>query len=339
MSLGLDLGRQTIKAVELTQGRAKPVLKNCGVIGHNFGGIENFKDEKSIANYAGTIKKLLNDAKIREKNVSISIPEYEVFTRTIKFPMLSEQEISAAIKWEAEEYIPMPVAEAIIEHQIIEKVDTGSGQEVLVLLVAVPKSTVEQYIKVASVAGLNVVGVDTAMISSSRSLSIGLQEDVIIVDMGNHSTDIAIAKNGQLALSRSFPTAGAAFTRAVAQTLNSNEVQAEEYKKTYGLDPTQLEGKIEKALTPIFKVVSDEVKKSMHYFQSETNGQMPASLLLVGGSAGLPGVIPAFSRMLNIEVSVGNPFQSIEVDKEKSETLKNFMPLYSQAAGLALRFD
>ena len=117
------------------------------------------------------------------------------------------------------------------------------------------------------------------------------------------------------------------------------EVQAEEYKKTYGLSEQQLEGKIKKALDPVFRMVSDEMKKAIHFYQSEEKGELPRSAVLAGGTAGMPYAASALTKLLGIEVVVGNPFSQITVDPETVKSLSGYAPYYSVAVGLALRGD
>jgi type IV pilus assembly protein PilM len=337
MSVGIDIGSKTVKVVELVSERDKKFsLRTAGIVGHTYGSIENMKEDKEYANISGVIKKLLRESKVSSRDVSVSLPESQVFTRIVRFPLLSDQEISSAIRWEAEEYIPIPARDAVIQHQIIERREDSNPPEVVVLLVAAPRAMVEKYVRVASIAGLSVVGVETGLMSAVRSLA-PVSQTVLIADFGARSTDIAISRGAQLFLSRSIPTAGDAFTRAVAQSLGVPEKQAEEYKRVYGLSNEQLEGRVSSSLSPIFRIVAEEIKKTMHYYQSGEGGDIPTSLILSGGTAGLPGVVPALSKSLEIEVSIGNPFLKVYVEPTLLASLESYAPLYSVAVGLALR--
>ena len=337
MSLGLDIGSKTIKVVELNQEGKNFSLRAAGAVGFSGNGdISQIKDENELNTMAQIIKKLLSDAKISSKKVSISLPETQVYTRIMKFPPLNEQEIASAVKWEAEEYIPIPIKEAVIEHQIIERQDTANPPQVLVLLIAVHQELVEKYINLLGKAGLEVTGVETTLLSLVRSLAAG-NSSGIIVDMGGRSTNIAIYKNSELFLARSISTAGDAFTRAVSQSFGISIDQAEQYKRTYGLSLDQLEGKVGNALMPIFKVVVEEIKKTIHYYQTEYKGEAPGSLVLTGGSSGLPGISTALTKTLGLEVIMANPFQKIKLDSDSAKNLANYAPLYSVAVGLAMR--
>lgn len=339
MSVGLDIGSKSIKVVELNRDGKGFSLRSAGAVGYNGPSIDiNLTDEKTMADIAGTIKKLFKDAKINSKDVSIALPETQVFTRVMQFPLLNDTEIASAVKWEAEEYIPIPLKDAIVEHQIIDRLENASPPQVLVLLVAVLRSLVENYMQVCNTAGLNVVGVETELISMARSLA-PVEAASLLVDFGARSTDIAITKNAQLYFSRSIPTAGEAFTRAVAQSLGVTVQQAEEYKRTYGLNENQLEGKVGRSLAPIIKVVAGEIKKAIHYYQLNIKGETPTSIIISGGTAGLPGVAPILTQLLGIEVTIGTPFAKVKVDPEAARGLANYAPLYSVACGLAMRGD
>lgn len=334
--IGLDIGTKTIKVIELERDGSKFKLKSAGAISYTGLQIENFSNDKDYANLATTIKKLLHDAKITSKDVNIALPESQVFTRTLRFPFLTDQEVESAVKWEAEEYIPIPLNEAILQHQIVERRENGNPPQVSVLVVAAPRTLVEKYVKVASLAGLNCSFVETELISLVRSLA-PPDQTVMIIDFGAESTDLAIAKDEQLVFSRSIQTAGEAFTRAVAQYLGVADAQAEEYKRTYGLSKEQLEGKVGSALEPVFRVVAEEIKKVIHYYQIEEKGIAPTSLILAGGTSGLPGIAPTLTRLLGIEVLIGDPFAKVTVDPKAMANLSNFAPLYSLAVGLAMR--
>lgn len=339
MSVGLDIGSRSIKVVELTREGAGWALRSAGAVGYSGPSIEaNLNDEKAVSELANVIRKLIKDARINGRDVAISLPETQVFTRLMQFPLLTDAEIASAVKWEAEEYIPIPIKDAVIEHQIVERLESASPPQVLVLLVAALRSLVENYVDVVSKAGLSVVGVETELIAMARSVA-PEGKTALLVDFGAHSTDIAITKNAQLYFSRSVPTAGDAFTRAVAQSLGVSIQQAEEYKRTYGLNEGQLEGKVGRALAPILKVVAGEIKKAVHYYQLNIKGETPTVVIIAGGSAGLPGAAPTLTNLLGMEVVIGTPFGKVKIDPEAARGLANYAPLYSVACGLAMRGD
>lgn len=334
--VGIDIGSKTIKIVELQKEGDKYTLAASGIVGYTGNGVEKLVDDKEFATVGGIIKKLHQEAGVKAREVTISLPEQQVFTRTIKFPLLTDAEIASAVKWESEQYIPIPVNEAIIQHSILARNETSSPPEVLVLLVAAPRVVVERYTKLISAAGLATLAVETELIALTRSLA-PADKTVLIIDLGATSTDIAIAKNGLLSFSRSIPIAGDAFTRAVSQGLGITTVQAEEYKKTYGLEVSQLEGKIKTALDPLLRMVVDEIKKAINFYQTDEKGDYPSAVILSGGTSGMPEIISALSSLLGLEVLVANPFSKVAIDPEIAQKLAPYAPLYSISVGLAMR--
>ena len=334
--VGIDIGSKTIKIVEIEKEGAAYSLSASGIVGYSGTTVDKMTDEKEMASLGQIIKKLHAETGVSSKDVVISLPEPLVFTRTIKFPLLTDAEIASAVKWEAEQYIPIPMNEAVIQHVILRRNETASPPEVLVLLVAAPRAIVEKYTKVIQFAGLNPIAVETELIALARALA-PPDKTVLLVDLGATSTNIAIASAGLLSFSRSIPIAGEAFTRAVSQGLGVNVQQAEEYKKTYGLGAAQLEGKVKGVLDPVLRLVVDEIKKAVSYYLSEEKGQPPSALIVSGGTSAMPDIISMLTSLVGVEVLVGNPFSKIRVDPETAKKLAPYAPLYGVAVGLALR--
>jgi type IV pilus assembly protein PilM len=336
MSVGLDIGSTSIKLVELSKEGGSYRLNASGVVGFSGKSPDHAKEDKELAPMAEAIKKLHKEAKISSKRINLALPEPQVYTRTVKFPLLTDSEIASAVKWEAEQYIPIPVNEAVIQHQIIEKKQDATPPQALVLLVAAPMKLVERYARVVEMAGLSLAVVETELMALIRSLA-PTNQTVLIVDFGAKSTDIAVSHMGTLTFSRSVPTAGDAFTRAIAQGLGIEETQAEEYKRTYGMSTGQLEGKIKKTLDPVFRMVADEMKKAIQYYQSDERGDSPKSAILAGGTSNMQEATAELTKLLGIEVIVGNPFSNVNVDPEAVKSLSGYAPFYSVAVGLAMR--
>ncbi|HWA51761.1 MAG TPA: type IV pilus assembly protein PilM [Patescibacteria group bacterium] len=336
MSVGLDIGSVTIKAVEIKSEGGRPVLKSAGIIGVKDLSIDRIQSNSEYVTVADTIKRLFAASKISSKQVNISLPESLVFTRSIKFPILTDQEIASAVKWQAEEIIPIPIKEAIFQHVVLERKENAQPPFVSVLVVAAPRALVEKYIKLLGMAGLTVVGVETELLALTRALSVPGQT-IVILDLGAKSTNLGIIKNEKLVFTRTIPTAGDAFTRAVAQNFGVNTSQADEYKKTYGLSPSQLEGKVANAISPVFRIITENISKAVHFYQTDEGEEQPSLIEISGGTAGLPEINTTLTKLIGSEVVIANPFSKLVVDENTKQSLNPYAPLYSVAVGLALK--
>src|SRR3989344_8753770 len=117
--LGLDIGSKYIKFVELAHlGKGKYHLVSVGMAPSPVKGItsEANIDQEAMA---ATIRKLLKDGGVRSRSVNVALPEANVFTRIIQVPPLSERELASAIKWEAEQYIPLPLEDVQMDFSIV----------------------------------------------------------------------------------------------------------------------------------------------------------------------------------------------------------------------------
>lgn len=330
-TFGIDIGTSSIKVVQLERDGKVWRLVSAGIAPTPPPGMLGQSD-RDLTSVAQVIKKLLLDAKISEKNAAVSLPESNVYTRLVSFPLLTEQEIASAVGWQIEGYIPISKKNAVYDHQIVYKDEKG----VEVLIIAVPKAVVVKYMKVLQFSGLNPIAIETELLALSRAIA-PLDKRSLIVDFGAVSTDVAVIVGGQLMFSRSISTAGQALTRAVAQGIGVESRQAEEYKKTYGLVPEKLEGKVAAALDPVVRVVVDEIKRALGFWREDHPDLVVEEVLVSGGTVGLPSLVSLLTQALGIEVTVGNPFANVKLDPSTQKSINPFSPLYAIAVGLAKR--
>lgn len=335
-AFGLDIGSTSIKAVKLGQEGARFDLLAAGITPAPQKGLDT-DNPQDLAALAQIVKKLVIDTKIMTRDVAISLPEAKVYTRLISLPLLTDEEVSSAIAWQAEPYIPIPVSEASLDYQIVARTDAQGNNpgKTDVLLVATPKALIKKYLDLASMADLNVVSVVGELLALSAALA-PTGQTVLVADIGATSTDLGVVKNGQLLVSRSASTGGNVLTRAVSAGLSVDTARAEEYKKSYGLAPQFLEGRVKAAIEPAFKVIVEEAKKTIQYYKTEiARDDQVTAMILSGGTAGIPDGAVYLANALGIEVLVGDPFAGIAKNEQTAKTLSSWAPLYGVAVGLA----
>jgi len=331
---GLDIGSHNIKIAQVKKAKDKYQLVAFGSVPSTAKGLFS-EGEGDLSALAEVIKRLHRDTGIKTKNVATALPQDQVFTRIITFPPLSESELESALQWEAEQYIPLPLSEVVLTHELIGKVKENSKENVELLLAAAPKSLVEKTINVLKMAGLNPVSIEMEIISMARSLIVPNHEKVLLVDFGAKATDLAIVENGEIVFVYSVPTAGEALTRALSLELGLESSQSETYKKSYGVDTKKLEGKVSAALKPILGTIVTEIKKALQFYQEK--GKSVQRVVLSGGGAGLPEINTFLAKELNLEVQMGNPFVQIIEDSLLKKIPLYKRSLYSVAVGLAMK--
>lgn len=336
---GLDIGTHSIKAVQLRHTSPKPTLVAAGtVITPNKSLVsESHEDQELIAS---AIRKLIGEARISTKKVVVALPESQVFTRVVELPHLSDHELSSAINWEAEQYVPVPLSEVQMDWQILSRPAKSEDKSKMeVLLVAAPKMLIERYLKVVKLCELTPIALETEITAVARSLvpTIEYSPTTLIISIGASTTDLCIVRAGQIAFTRSIATGGTALARAVAQDLGFEMDQAEEYKKTYGLDVSQLEGKVMQAIKPVFDLIVNEIRRALAYYAGKQPSDPVKRAVLSGGSAKLPGIVVYLANALGIEVQIGNPWTSVALPQAQQDKLIDSGPTYAVSVGLALK--
>lgn len=335
-ALGLDIGSKTIKLVQLDRRGGGWALLAAGITTNPIGDFSGGSDDDLVL-VAEAVKKLVIETKVSSKKVIVSLPENKVFTPFLKLPYLTDQELESAIAWQAEPYIPIPVLEASIAHLVVDRVEAKAGTpgSVEVLLVAAPKALVGKFVKILELSALEVELVETELLALARSLAPNNQT-VAILDIGGVSSSIGVVCNGQLVVGHSIATGADALTRAVATGLGMNLAQAEEYKKSYGLSLKHAEGRVAGVLVSVLRLLADEVKKTLQYYKNETGKEGVSALILSGGTAGLPELVPYLANLVGMEVLVGDPFARVTKDQKLQVSLSAYSPLYGVAVGLAM---
>lgn len=340
IAVGLDIGFSSIKLVSLAKEDKGYKLVSLGAVPTPQPGLVSDSDTDLEA-VAVAIKKLFSAAKVESKDVITALPESKVFTRVVDdLPYLSDNELSSAIKYAAEEFIPMPLTDVNLNWQVLMRSDGKSANtKTVVLVIASPKNVVAKYIKVFGMAGLRPEALETETIAVTRSL-VGnnlFSPGTLIVQLGATTTDFAAVSKGLIWLTRSISTGGMALTRSLAQHFNFELVQAEEYKKVYGLSEDQLEGKVYEALKPLMDIIVGESKRVMQSFDAKYPQNPIKRVVLSGGGAKMPGLVIYFANNLGLEVQEADPWYSIIRDKSLAPKLSPLAPSYSVAVGLALR--
>ena len=151
--VGLDIGTNEIKAVELT---------DCGdsikITGFGHCRIQSGDD------VAAKVNAMLHDAGIKSRRVVTAVSGRSVIVRYITLPLMSDDELKGALRYEADKYIPFEIDEVTIDGQKLEELDTPSGaeQEMRVLLCAVKKDLIQDHINLIQETGLTPVAIDVA---------------------------------------------------------------------------------------------------------------------------------------------------------------------------------
>jgi len=274
-----------------------------------------------------------NFGKIKTKKLIFSLPESKVFIHFFELPEILEKEkIEKEVEFEAIHNFPLPLKELYFDFKV-------KGKEVL--LVAVQKDIVDEYLMLFKKLKLMPVALEAESLSLARALIGDSKETVLIADIGARTTDFSLFSENRLRLSISINVAGDKFSQTLMEKLNIPFSEAEDLKKEIGLGPEEKEGKVFLILQKEIQGIISEIKKIEDYFQKKEQKKIE-KIILAGGSATLPHLADYLSENLEKPVLIADPWQKINIDilkkKEYLEKALEINPiLYGPAIGSALR--
>jgi type IV pilus assembly protein PilM len=333
-TFGLDVGSSSIKVAQLSQngnGFRLAALATVPVAPEAIvdGGI---KDPGAVTD---AIQEAVSASGVDTKDTAIALSGRELIVKKLQFPDVPANELGGAVQLEAEHHIPFALDEVFLDYHITGKRD---GQMDLIL-VAVKKTKVTEYLSVVEAAGLNPVVVDLDGFALGNQFELNHPEErsevVALVDIGASTMKTNVVSGGTSIFARDIPFGGKNYTQAIAQHLRIPVDQAEAAK--LGKDVGIPWDSLVPALEAISREFSLEIQRTLDYFASTAESERIAKIVLAGGCSTLPGLADYLSSVWGIPVELANPFARIEVSNAHADTVATLGPHLAVAVGLGLR--
>jgi len=337
--VGIDVSTASIKAVELSRWGHGKTLENYGEIKSASLYREPFRNTEKggylLSNYfvSRAIKAVLDEARIKTKAVIFSIPDFSTFCTSFELPPMEARELNDAVYYNASQYIPLPITETTLDWRLIEGIPGQKQSPLKVFLVAIPNQTIQDYQKVAQLAGLDLYAVEAEVMGLVRALVKENRKCVCLIDIGVQTTTINVIDKKSLKKSYSFDFGGGQLTHSVASVLSLGNAEAEAIKNVEGLMSSKEE--VSKILYTMVDPLVGEIKKILSDF-SQREGKEIESIYLTGGTSGLPGLKEYFKEVFKKEIYVPNCFSDLLYPPILGKTLEEMAPSFSVATGVAL---
>jgi type IV pilus assembly protein PilM len=117
-----------------------------------------------------SLRELFSDGSLG-KRVRVGIANQRTVMRTLDLPPVTDRkELAAAVRFQAQDQVPMPLSNAVIDFHPLGIIDTPAGSRQRVVLVAAQRDMVEKLLSAVRAAGLTPEGVDLSAFALIRSL-------------------------------------------------------------------------------------------------------------------------------------------------------------------------
>ncbi len=343
--LGLNIGSGYIKLVELKGSGSVYTLNNFGMAALPADAIVDgtVMDTAAIVN---AIVNLTANLKIKKKRICTSISGHSVIVKKITLPLMDENTIEETIHQEATQHIPYDINDVNLDFQILGA-NQANPENMDVILVAVKKETLNDYLLLVEDAGFVPVVVDVDTFALENSYEYNYEEEdkkiIALVDIGANLTCITILDDRVTCFSRNITSGSRLITEQLQKKFSLNYENAELLKMGCRSNNNETDGpNTLSAISDAAFSIVNEIGKAIEFFHnsSMTEGRVE-KIILSGGGAKTPNIIKSIAKNTGIETEIVDPFRNIIIPEKHFdlEYIKTVAPMAAVATGLALRKD
>jgi type IV pilus assembly protein PilM len=338
--LGLDIGRDTIRAVEVENAeKARPVAVRYAEAPLPPEAVRS-GEVREINTVAAAIRRLWTTGGFKTKNVVLGMGNQRVLARDLTVPKMGIVQIRESLPFQVQELLPVPVADALLDFYPVSEGVGENGPVIHGLLVAAIKESVMANVNAVRQAGLHPVHVDLIPFALTRILVNGslARGTVALIDIGASTTNVVITTAGVPQFVRMIPAGGEDITRALVNSLEISPPQAEGLKRQRGLAPvvggTDGDARAAAVIRESTNELLGSLRNTVNYFSNTRQNEPIQAIVLSGGGARLNGLPQALGELTHISVIPADPFASIELSKTLQR--KGIGPESSMAVSLGL---
>jgi type IV pilus assembly protein PilM len=324
---GLDIEAGSIAATEIEGGNGSTRVTASAIQPLEPGAFHE-GEVLDADRLAAALKELFAKNKL-SKRVRLGIGNQRVVVRTLRLPAIEDpKELEAAVRFQAQEQIPMPLDQAVLEHQIVGGVpaEEGAAPQVDVVVVAARRDMVTSFIEPIRRAGLQPVGVDLSAFAMIRALAdaplanAGAEsgqrpsEAVLYCNIGD-VTNLAVARGRSCLFTRVSHAGVEAVAERLAAARGLSAEHATQWLNYVGLihPIDQLEGDAEivaetrAALEEGVSALLDELRLSLDYYGAQESALPVSRILLSGPGSAIPGLAQRMEENLGTAIAVSRP--------------------------------
>jgi type IV pilus assembly protein PilM len=325
--VGLKLGASQIAAAQVVNRGGPKVVRMArmplerGVI---VGGELRESEELAAA-----LKTFFRKNKLPRNCVRLGISNNRIGVRTFEITGISDpKQLANAVRFRAQETLPIPLDEAVLDYRILEDRVGEDGVRVCrVLLVVAHKELVERYVAACRKAGLKLVGIDLEAFALLRALSDptrspGEDAAVVCVSIGHDRSTLAVSDGRLCEFTRVLAWGGSALDAALARVLDltpsavvpiKHALSLGEEGEAAGLDARRAD-EARRAMAAELQSFARELVASLRFYQEQPKSLGIVEILITGGAAACGGLPAELERLIGIPVRVADPLARVRVN-------------------------
>jgi type IV pilus assembly protein PilM len=311
--VGLDIDATGIVAASVAvNGRVRVERAACAPLEP---GIIRDGEVTDVEGLAEALRALYRANKWLDKRVRVGLANQKIVVRVIDLPHLDDpKELDAAVRFQAQDLLPMPLDQAVFDFQQLDDVTIETGRRSRVLLVAARREMVERVLAALRAAGLKPEGVDLSAFAMVRALHrAGADEDQVLYLSVGGLTNLAVARGTVCTFARASGSGVQALAVELAESCQLTLEHAHGWLTHVGLErpieeiegDAEIVGRARRILLDGVRRIAAEVRGSLDFNRMQDDTAAVTSAILTGPAASIPGLAAALSSDLGLPVEEG----------------------------------
>ena len=338
--VGLDIGSSAVKAVVLRRARAGWSLVAAGEAPLPEGSLQDGTASEPTA-VSEAVGGLLDTLKLRRARVATALSGHSVIVKRLSLPSMSQAELSEAIPWEAEQYIPFDLSEVQLDYQVINQGEKTKNS-LDVLLVAAKRDRIDDRAGIITQTGRRPVVLDIEAFALANAYRMNYPErtDALaaLVHIGRAVTIVCLLEHGQPAFTRDIAIGGQVHLDAILRELAPMGVDELAAKRIlHGQFPNDVSpDQVTTVLREASSQLVQEVRKTVDFYRATAPVEKLSRVVVSGGAHQAVGLVDLFASEFGAPVDVFDPFRRVS-RSSRTAGADAAGPSYAVAVGLAMR--
>ena len=312
--IGLQLGPRSAMLVQLSGNPGEQEVFQMAQGEMPFD--EHASSEVQDREIAAALRKLIADHHFRGHSVVSCLGSQELFVQNVRLPKLPPEEIDKVVRWEAEERLPYPLAEAEIRHLIAAEVRQDANIKQEVILLACHQGIIKRHVALLESAGLVPAAIDVEPCAILRCLQAGeiqgKEHRAAYIHLGERSTTVIFAEGEQILFLKYISSGGHHLDLAVARHLNLPLPEAAKMRAVVSGSQTldnndEVHRSIIEAIQAPLEAMSTEVGLCLRYYKVTFRGRPIEKFIIIGEEAS-PWMAEFLSSRVGGHCEIGDPF-------------------------------
>ncbi len=271
--------------------------------------------------------------KLPKKGVRLGIASNRIGVRILEIVGVAEEkQLANAVQFRAQEALPIPLDEAVLDYRVLDESVDAEGQTVKrVLLVVAYRELIDRYVSACRKAGINLAGIDLEAFAVLRAL--GAPADransaLVAVAIGHDRSTFAVSDGRICEFTRVVEWGGSALNVALARAFDTTPSEVETMKRSLSLDGSTTPADLTPEQTAValdavrrqVQSFARELVSSLQFYQNQPGSLGIGEIVLTGGTTHLAGLAEELERLIGVHVRVGDPFTRLKVAKRFVDT-------------------